>query len=72
MVGIFVAILTQRIPLTDGILRSLVSVAENQDDALRTICMQTLIEIGKLFHETGLICQDWWISIVYCKRTLSV
>jgi rapamycin-insensitive companion of mTOR len=46
-VSIFVAILTQRVPLTDGILRSLVSVAENQDDALRTICMQTLIEIGK-------------------------
>jgi hypothetical protein len=49
-VSIFVAILTQRVPLTDGILRSLVSVAENQDDALRTICMQTLIEIAKFFR----------------------
>lgn len=43
----FSLILIQRVALTDGILRSLVSVAENPDDALRTICMQTLIEVGK-------------------------
>lgn len=45
--NVFVLILAQKIALTDGILRSLVSVAENPDDALRTICMQTLIEIGE-------------------------
>lgn len=46
-VHVFKIILEQRVPLTDGIMRSIVSVAENQDDALRTICMQTLIEIGE-------------------------
>lgn len=47
-VNVFALILEQKVALTDGILRSLVSVAENPDDALRTICMQTLIEIGEL------------------------
>ncbi|KAK4687008.1 rapamycin-insensitive companion of mTOR, partial [Tremellales sp. Uapishka_1] len=35
-----------RIPLTDGLVRALVSIAENPDDAMRTICMETLVEIG--------------------------
>lgn len=46
-INAFTIILEQKVALTDGILRSLVSVAENPDDALRTICMQTLVEIGK-------------------------
>ncbi|KAK1923142.1 Rapamycin-insensitive companion of mTOR, middle domain-containing protein [Papiliotrema laurentii] len=38
----------KRVPLTDGMVRALVSVAENPDDPMRTICMETLVEIGVL------------------------
>ena len=38
--------LTKRVPLTDGMVRALVSAAENPDDPMRIVCMETLIEIG--------------------------
>lgn len=37
-----------KIPLCDGIVRTLVSVAENGDDSFRLICLETLAEIGEL------------------------
>lgn len=40
-------LLEKRVALTGGMIRSLVAVAENPDDALRTVCMETLIEIGE-------------------------
>ncbi len=36
-----------RVPLTDGLVRALVSAAENPDDVLRTASVQTLVEIGE-------------------------
>ncbi|ORX40861.1 Rapamycin-insensitive companion of mTOR, middle domain-domain-containing protein [Kockovaella imperatae] len=39
-------LLGRTIPLTDGMVRALVSVAENPDDPLRNVCMETLIEIA--------------------------
>ncbi|WVF67846.1 hypothetical protein IAT40_002607 [Kwoniella sp. CBS 6097] len=41
-------LLENRVPLTDGLVRALVSAAENPDDAMRTVCMETLVEIGIL------------------------
>ncbi|KAK8850712.1 hypothetical protein IAR55_004632 [Kwoniella newhampshirensis] len=41
-------ILQRRVPLTDGLVRAIVSAAENPDDAMRTVCMETLVEIGIL------------------------
>ncbi|OCF45562.1 sterility protein Ste20 [Kwoniella heveanensis CBS 569] len=41
-------LLENRVPLTEGLVRALVSAAENPDDALRTVCMETLVEIGIL------------------------
>lgn len=40
-------LLAKRVSLTGGMIRAIVSVAENPDDALRTVCMETLIEIGE-------------------------
>ena len=36
-----------RIPLSDAIVRTLVSVAENADDPFKGICLETLAEIGQ-------------------------
>ncbi|WRT70894.1 uncharacterized protein IL334_007893 [Kwoniella shivajii] len=41
-------LLENRVPLTDGLVRAVVSAAENPDDAMRTVCMETLVEIGLL------------------------
>ncbi|WWD20882.1 hypothetical protein CI109_105359 [Kwoniella shandongensis] len=41
-------ILQNRVALTDGLVRAIVSAAENPDDAMRTVCMETLVEIGIL------------------------
>ncbi|WWC92493.1 uncharacterized protein L201_007452 [Kwoniella dendrophila CBS 6074] len=41
-------LLENRVPLTDGLVRAIVSAAENPDDAMRTVCMETLVEIGIL------------------------
>lgn len=38
--------LKRKVALTDGMVRALVSIAENPDDPMRIICMETLIEIG--------------------------
>lgn len=43
-------LLSQRVALPGGLIRAVVSVAENPDDALRTVCMETLIEIGMSFQ----------------------
>lgn len=40
-------LLDNRIPLSDGLVRVLVSVAENPDDPLRFIATETLVEIGQ-------------------------
>jgi hypothetical protein len=40
-------LLQKKVPLSGGMIRAIVSVAENPDDALRTVCMETLIEIGE-------------------------
>lgn len=45
--GFVAVVMENKVPLTDGIVRAVVSVAENPDDAMRTICMETLLEIGK-------------------------
>ncbi|WVQ77136.1 hypothetical protein IAR50_006819 [Cryptococcus sp. DSM 104548] len=46
--GPFTRIWVEKVPLTDGLVRAIVSVAENPDDAMRTVCMETLVEIGLL------------------------
>jgi len=48
------ALLVRRVPLTDGMVRALVSAAENPDDPLRIVCMETLIEIG-MCHSSKLL-----------------
>jgi hypothetical protein len=40
-------LLDRRVPLPSGLVRVLVSSAENADDPLRTVCMETLLEIGR-------------------------
>lgn len=40
-------LLEKRVPLTDGLVRAIVSSAENQEDPLRLACLETLVEIGK-------------------------
>ena len=40
-------LLENHVPLTDGLVRAIVSTAENAEDTLRIICMETLIEVGK-------------------------
>ncbi|TXT05984.1 hypothetical protein VHUM_03745 [Vanrija humicola] len=37
-----------RVPLQQGLVRAIVSAAENQDDAMRIVCMETLVEIALL------------------------
>jgi hypothetical protein len=44
--GHVVQLLACRVPLTDGLVRAIVSAAENPDDAMRIVCMETLVEIG--------------------------
>ncbi|WVO18166.1 hypothetical protein L204_105869 [Cryptococcus depauperatus] len=46
--GFATVLLRNRVPLPDGIVRAMVSAAENPDDAMRTVCMETLVEIGVL------------------------
>lgn len=46
-------LLAKKVPLSGGIIRAIVSVAENPDDALRTVCMETLIEIGTSLGDLG-------------------
>ncbi|ODO05811.1 hypothetical protein I350_04872 [Cryptococcus amylolentus CBS 6273] len=46
--GPFTKVSGDKVPLTDGLVRAIVSVAENPDDAMRTVCMETLVEIGLL------------------------
>ena len=41
------SLLERRIALPDGLVRAIVSCAENPDDPLRRACMETLIEIGR-------------------------
>lgn len=41
-------LLRHRVPLQQGLVRAIVSAAENQDDAMRIICMETLVEIALL------------------------
>ena len=40
-------LLASRVPLTDGLVRAIVSAAENPDDPMRAVCMETLVEIGE-------------------------
>jgi rapamycin-insensitive companion of mTOR len=47
-----------RIPLSDAIVRTLVSVAENADDAFKGICLETLAEIGEC-RLLSLYTSDW-------------
>jgi len=39
-------LLDKRVPITDGLVRAIVSSAENPDDPMRIACMETLVEIG--------------------------
>lgn len=48
--GFVAVVMENKVPLTDGIVRAVVSVAENPDDAMRTICMETLLEIGEHWY----------------------
>ncbi|CAD6567983.1 MAG: hypothetical protein TREMPRED_004194 [Tremellales sp. Tagirdzhanova-0007] len=41
-------LLENHVPLTDGLVRAIVSTAENAEDTLRIICMETLIEVALL------------------------
>jgi rapamycin-insensitive companion of mTOR len=47
-------LIARKVPLTDGMVRCLVSSAENAEDPLRTICMETLVEIGLFLYRAGL------------------
>ena len=40
-------ILGQRVPLTGGLIRAIVAIAENSQDAMWIVCMETLVEIGR-------------------------
>lgn len=40
-------LLAQKVPLTDGLVRAIVAIAENSQDAMWIVCMETLVEIGK-------------------------
>ncbi|EIW69328.1 hypothetical protein TREMEDRAFT_30887 [Tremella mesenterica DSM 1558] len=50
-------VLEQRVALSDGLIRAIVSAAENPDDPLRNVCIQTLIEIG-VFDVRRLVRSD--------------
>jgi hypothetical protein len=54
-------LLARKVPLSGGIIRAIVSVAENPDDALRTVCMETLIEIGtsSLYSWSVMFCSSY-------------
>jgi hypothetical protein len=41
-------LLAYKVPLTDGLIRAIVAIAENSQDAMWIVCMETLVEIGKL------------------------
>lgn len=41
-------LLSKRIPLRQSMVRAIVSAAENPDDPMRTVCMETLMEIALL------------------------
>ncbi|BEJ06093.1 hypothetical protein CcaverHIS641_0306150 [Cutaneotrichosporon cavernicola] len=41
-------LLLHRVPLRQGLVRAIVSAAENIDDVMRTVCMETLVEIALL------------------------
>ena len=40
-------LLEQRVPVSDGLIRAIISAAENPDDPMRNVCVLTLIEIGE-------------------------
>ena len=42
------SLISQRVPLTDGLIRAIVAIAENSQDAMWIVCMETLVEIGIL------------------------
>jgi rapamycin-insensitive companion of mTOR len=39
-------VVERRVALTDGLVRVIVTAAENPDDVLRSVCLETLVEIG--------------------------
>lgn len=41
-------LLIRPVALRQGIIRAIVSAAENPDDAMHTVCMETLVEIALL------------------------
>ena len=43
-----VNLLAYKVPMTDGLIRAIVAIAENSQDAMWIVCMETLVEIGKL------------------------
>lgn len=42
-----VNLLAYKVPLTDGLIRAIVAIAENSQDAMWIVSMETLVEIGK-------------------------
>lgn len=41
-------LISRPVPLRQGIVRAIVSAAENPDDAMQTVCMETLVEMALL------------------------
>jgi hypothetical protein len=61
------------VALTEGLIRAVVSAAENPDDAMRIVCMETLVEIGGLLRnrERGKPAnrQAYWTLSCWSSRT---
>lgn len=52
-----------RIPITPGIIRAIVSIAETKDDDLKPICLETLVEL--LVLDVDLLVEADAIDIIF-------
>jgi hypothetical protein len=57
-----------KVPLTDGLVRVIVSAAENPDDAMRTVCMETLVEIGQCRQSKDDLEVDFTLGLLDLAR----
>lgn len=56
-------LLSRRVPLRQSLVRAIVSAAENPDDPMRTVCMETLMEIVLLDLPTLLAARSFHVVL---------
>lgn len=60
-------LLMRPVPLRQGLVRAIISAAENPDDAMHTVCMETLVELALLDLECLIRADGFRMVLNACK-----